>query len=306
VDKSLVQQLRNSWVAQPDKPEETPESTLRALYFAAVEMPLSVRKAMNMPLPDLDQAASKRLASLVELRCSGIPLAHITKRQQFMGIEMLAGPEALIPRMETELLGSETLSIVRSLQKAGRSVTIMDICTGAGNIVLGVMAHEPQCKAYGSDLSSEALELAKKNAEYLGLKEKVDFRKGNLFEPFDSEDFWGRADIISCNPPYISSNNVTKLDAEISQHEPHMAFDGGPYGINLLMRLIREAPRFLKPESYLCIEVGVGQGELVTRLLHKLNQYRKIRPVVDDANEVRVLVATNGQLVPTGKIVKTK
>jgi release factor glutamine methyltransferase len=292
VDRSLLERLRNSWVAQPDKPEETPESTLHALYFAAVETPLSVRKAMTVPLPDIDQAASKRLATLVELRCSGVPLAHLTKRQQFMSVEMLAGPEALIPRMETELLGYETLSIVRSLQKASSSPTIMDICTGAGNVVLGVLAHEPECNAYGSDLSPEALELAKKNADYLGLKEKVEFRQGNLFEPFNSEDFWGKVDVICCNPPYISSNKVPTLDPEISQHEPRMAFDGGPYGVNLLMRLIREAPRFLKPVSYLCIEVGVGQGEFATRLLNKSSNYGGIRPLVNERNEVRVLVAT--------------
>jgi release factor glutamine methyltransferase len=306
VDRSLLERLRNSWVAQPDKQEETPESTLHALYFAAVETPLSVRKAMTMPLPDLDHEASKKLATLVELRCSGIPLAHLTNRQQFMGIELLVGPEALIPRMETELLGYETLSIVRSLQKAGRSATIMDICTGAGNVVLGVMAHEPQCKAYGSDLSSEALELAKKNADNLGLKEKVDFRQGNLFEPFNSEDFWGKVDVVCCNPPYISSNKVATLDPEISQYEPQMAFDGGPYGVSLLMRIIREAPRFLKPESFLCIEVGVGQGEFVTRLLTNLNLYRNIRQVVNDDREVRVLVATCGQFISTEKMANVK
>jgi release factor glutamine methyltransferase len=291
LDSALLERLIYSWVVHFDKPEETPESTLRALYFAAKGEPVSVRKAIAAPLPELDQDASKKLATLVELRCLGIPLAHITKRQQFMGIEMLCGPESLIPRIETELLGYEVLSIVRSIQKADRSATIMDIGTGSGNIVLGVMAHEPKCKAYASDLSSDALELAKQNAEYLGLKKRVDFRTGNLFEPFNSEDFWGKVDVICCNPPYISSQKVTKLDPEISQYEPNMAFDGGPFGLSLLTRIIREAPKYLKTESFLCLEVGVGQGEFVARIIKNTDLYAEIRTLLNESSEVRVLVA---------------
>jgi release factor glutamine methyltransferase len=290
MDGIFLDQLRESWIAHPDKPEETPESTLRALYFAAIGTRLSARKAMTVPLPELNQEATKKLATLVEQRRAGIPLAHITNRQQFMGIEMLAGPEALIPRIETELLGYETLSIAKSLSNAGRSVTIIDVCTGSGNIVLGVMAHESRCRAFGSDLSSGAISIARNNAAYLGLHERVEFRTGNLFEPFYSDDFLGKVDIITCNPPYISSQKVSAL-YEISPHEPRLAFDGGSYGFTILARFIREAPKFLKPDSYVCLEVGLGQGAFVTRMLNNLNQYRNVRALVGDTNEVRVLVA---------------
>lgn len=287
----LIDQLRVSWKASPDKPDETPESTLRALYFAAAGSPLSVRRALTEPLPELDSKSLQKLKNLVEQRCKGIPLAHLTERQQFMGTEMLAGPEALIPRVETELLGYETLSIVKSLSGAGKAVTLIDVCTGSGNIALGVAVHAPQCQAFASDLSSEAIGLARKNAAFLGIEKRVQFKIGDLFEPFRSEEFLGKVDVISCNPPYISSTKVPSLHPEISLYEPHLAFDGGPYGFTILTRLIKEAPLFLKNNSFLCIEVGLGQGPFVARMLKKTPQYRSVREVVDSNSDVRVLVA---------------
>jgi release factor glutamine methyltransferase len=291
MENSLLNLLRDSWTANPDKPDETPESTLRALYFTAAGIPLSTRKALTTSLPELDQEGMKRLEALVEQRRTGIPLAHLTKRQQFMGIEMLAGPEALIPRMETELLGYETLSAVKSLCNSRGLITLIDLCTGSGNIVLGIIFQETLCTAFASDLSADAVSLARKNAAFLGLEHKVEFRTGDLFDPFSSEEFLGKIDIISCNPPYISSRKVPSLNPEISLYEPHVAFDGGSYGFTILTRLIREAPRFLKPNSPLCMEVGVGQGQFVTRMLKNSNQYRDIREIADSTGEVRVLVA---------------
>jgi release factor glutamine methyltransferase len=287
----FLEQIRKSWVTHPDKPEETPESTLRALYFAAIGEPVSVQKAKTLPLPDLNQEALKRLATLVEQRCSRIPLAYLTGRQSFMGIEMLAGPQALIPRSETQLLGYETLSIVRLLSSARKPVTLIDVCTGSGNIVLGVLAHEARCRAFGSDLSQTAISLACDNAEYIGVNNRVEFKTGDLFEPFDSDNFSEKADIISCNPPYISSLKVPTLYPEISRYEPRIAFDGGSFGLDILKRVINEAPKYMKPQSYLCLEVGIGQGNFVTRMLKNSNLYRKIRPVVDDTSNVRVIVA---------------
>jgi release factor glutamine methyltransferase len=287
----LIEQIRNSWVSQPDKPEETPESTLRALYFLAAGIRVSAVKAASMPLPQINQDEFKELVSLVEKRCSGIPLAHLTQRQNFMGMEMLAGPQALIPREETELLAYESLSITRSIVSAGRPVTLIDICTGSGNIVLGVASHEPQCRALGSDLSAEAIDLARQNAVFTGLDKQVEFRIGDLFEPFYTDEFLGKVDIITCNPPYISTKKVPVLSPEISGHEPHMAFDGGPYGLNILRRLINEAPQFLRTGSYLCLEVGLGQGEIVKRMLENSNQYNNIRSLVDSNSAVRAFVA---------------
>ena len=288
---SLLDRLSVSFAIQPDKPEETPETTMRALCFAAAGTPLSVRLASTKELPELAHEARSILTILVEKRLSGVPLAHITQRQHFMGVEMLAGPEALIPRVETEILGREALAIAKSLADERESVTVLDLCTGSGNIPLGIAANEPRSRIIGSDLSTEAIELARRNARYLGLEARVDFLRSDMFSSFESEEFYGNIDLLTCNPPYISSAKVGTMNVEISGHEPRLAFDGGALGVTILTKLIRGASRFLKPDSFLCFEVGLGQGNALARMLGNSKAYRNIRTLSDSAGHVRAIVA---------------
>ena len=286
-----MERLTASWVAKPDKPEETPETTLKALYFYAAGIPVSVQKASRETIPELDDNAQRRLKDLVEKRLSGLPLAHITGRQQFLGMELLAGPEALIPRIETEILARAALAIAKSLADERDTVTIMDVCTGSGNVALGIAANEFRSKVLGSDLSEEAIVLARRNAQHLDLGKRVEFRQSDLFTAFESEEYYRKMDLVTCNPPYIPSVKVGSMDSEISQREPRLAFDGGSLGITILTRLIREAPKYLKPNSYLCFEVGLGQGKAMEQRLKKENVYRNIQPYADRANQVRALSA---------------
>lgn len=288
---SLLQRLNASWVSQPDKPEETAESTLRALWSVAAGAPLSARKAATATLPDLDEEELRKLTDLVDQRLSGVPLAHITHRQHFMGLEFLAGPEALIPRAETEILARAALAKASILADARGSITILDICTGAGNVGLALTALEPRSRLFASDISSAAVELGQQNAVHLGLEGRTEFRQSDMFGAFQSEEFIGKIDLLTCNPPYISSAKVISMAPEISQNEPRLAFDGGALGVLILTRLIREAPKFLRPDSFLCFEVGVGQGKGVARMLGNAKVYRDIQQVVDEAGNVRALVA---------------
>jgi release factor glutamine methyltransferase len=291
LDTFLIEKLRASWKALPDKPEESPESTLRSLYFTAAGISLSHHNALITPLPELDPEAKRRLSFLVEQRCSGIPLAYITGKQWFMGIEMLASPAASIPRVETEILGYKTLAIIQALAIERGMLTIIDLCTGSGSLVLALVTQEPRLKGFGADLSLESIEFARKNATYLGLEFRVEFKQSDLFESFNSDEFFGKVDIITCNPPYIPSSKVKRLDSEIIQHEPLMAFDGGPFGLKIITRLIHDASRFLKPDSFICFEVGLGQGPLVARMLKNSNQYSEIIPLNDNAGNIRGFIA---------------
>lgn len=204
---------------------------------------------------------------------------------------MLAGPEALIPRLETEILGYEALAIAKSLAEERESVTVLDLCTGSGNIPLGIAANEPRARIIGADLSLEAVEFARKNARYIGLETRSDFRQSDMFNSFESDNFYGNIDLLTCNPPYISSAKVGTMNAEISEHEPRLAFDGGVLGITILTKLIRGATRFLKPDSFLCFEVGLGQGNAMARMLDNAKVYRNIRTLSDGAGHVRAIVA---------------
>ena len=208
-----------------------------------------------------------------------------------MDIELLAGPEALIARKETEILARNSLIKIKEMVQKRGGVNIIDLCTGSGNIALALAYHETRCKVYGADLSPDAIDLARRNAQYLELDDQVEFRVGDMFAPFDNEEFIGQADMVICNPPYIAFANVEKLPDEISSFEPHMAFDGGPYGVAILFRLIREAPRYLKPNSWLCFEVGLGQGNAIIPRLEKSGKYQAIHPFQDSNGNVRALLA---------------
>jgi release factor glutamine methyltransferase len=289
-EPSLLTRLKSIVTSSSDFSAETPEATLLALSFAAIGKQLSVEMASAVPLPKLDEKGKERLRALVDLRCSGIPHAHLTERQRFMGLEMLAGPQALVPRKETEILGYAALEIIRRLSQRGM-LKILDVCTGSGNIIVGLLAHEPNNAGFASDLSPGAIELAKKNVAFLGLEDKVKIRCGDLFEPFDSAEFFNQVDVITCNPPYISSSKVKSPASEIYRIEPALAFDGGPYGMTIISRLIREAPKFLRRESFLCFEIGLGQGLFVEQMLKKSNLYQTVQSLTDENGEVRCLIA---------------
>lgn len=323
--------LRSAMHTLPDKPEETPEATLRALWHLAnadahaapaeaTDQPtpqrLSAMAAQRLhdadaALPKLDASALARLDGLIAQRLSGIPLAHLTGRQAFMGLEMLAGPGALIPRRETELLAQAALVHLRALATAmpGHAPRVIDVCTGSGNLALAMALGEPTARVWGADLSPEAVALAEANTAHLGLSmgtqealgQRVQWRCGDLLAPFDAgeanaphgdaTDFLGRTDLLLCNPPYISSGKLDSMPAEIIQHEPTLAFDGGPFGIRILQRLMKDAPRFLRPGGWLGLEVGLGQGPAVQQWLARTGHFGAPQAVLDSHGQVRSLLA---------------
>jgi len=261
-----LEQLEQNWVALPDKPEETPAGTLAALRRIA----------------DGDDVL---LADLVARRIAGVPLAHLTGRQTFLGIEMLAGPEALIPRVETEILARGALNLVRGIVKAQGSARVLDVCCGSGNIALALAWHEPECEVAGADISEAAVELARRNATMLGLEGRVAFLTSDLFA-----SVIGAFELITCNPPYISSGRVDKMHREISAFEPRLAFDGGPFGIRILTRLIREAPAFLKPGGWLAFETGAGQGDPMVKMMRTSPAFVEVEPLTDQNGETRAVL----------------
>lgn len=286
--------------ALADKPEETPDTTVRALWHLAAGRALSAETAALLPLPPLGTAEAAELDRLLEARLGGTPLAYLTGRQRFFGLELVAGPEALIPRKETELLAAAALERVRGAVAARGEALVVDVCTGAGNVALALAANEPLARVYGADLSEAAIGLARRNAARLGLDDRTGFRAGDLLSPFDEPAFLGRVDVLTCNPPYISSAKVDALPAEIGRHEPRMAFDGGPFGVRVLERLLRDAPRFLGPSGSLVFEVGLGQGQALMRRLAGGSAFEDVEGRQDAAGQVRVVLAraTRGRATP--------
>ena len=293
-------QTFHDWLADavkflPDKPEETPETTLRALWHTAAGAPKSAQLAAQSKLPELNDEGLSTLTRLMQQRIVGAPLAHLSERQQFLGIEMLAGPEALVPRKETELLAQSAVELARNLADRRPEVRVVDVCTGSGNVALAIARRVPAARVCGSDLSPQAVALARRNSAHLGLADRVAFYEGDLLAPFESDDWIGQIDLLTCNPPYISSGKVPRLPAEIADHEPKLAFDGGPFGVSLLIRLVKEAPRFLRTGGWLAFEIGLGQGPALLKRLRASPTFHEISAVCDDTGDVRAIIARRSE-----------
>jgi len=288
--QKLLTKLESNWQGLPDKPDENPSSTLCALWKFVTHNDTSPIDN-PMQLPGLNPESDQLLNDLVDQRISGTPLAYIIGHQTYMGLDFLASPEAMIPRKETELLGQTALEMANQLVRERGSLQALDLCTGSGNVVLALAHYVKELQAAAVDISKDAVGLAERNAIHLGVEKRVTFFTGDFFDPFNRPEHEQSFDLITCNPPYIATANTGKMAAEISQFEPREAFDGGAFGVNLIIRLIREAPRFLKPASWLIFEVGLGQGNSLRRMLEKTSKYQKIESRTGETGQIRVLIA---------------
>jgi release factor glutamine methyltransferase len=287
----ISDELRDKIHFLEDKPEETVETTLRSLWLTAAGIPVSAETSLKLSIPALTEEQVEDLHQLINLRLKNIPLAHITKRQSFMGVEFLSDNRALIPRKETEILGKKALELANRLSGSRGKINVIDVCCGSGNLGLAVAHYNPDCTVYATDLSQEAVDLTQDNIGFLNLNQRVQVKQGDLLGAFETDVFYEKIDLIICNPPYILSSKVQKMDAEISSNEPVLAFDGGMLGIKIIQRLISEAYKFLNANGWLVFEVGAGQGDFILKLCEKSQSYRDIHSVSDHAGSIRVIAA---------------
>ncbi len=285
--RTLLDSLVSSWNGLPDKPDETPEFTLQAIW-----QHVSQADTYNIhSLPHLDDEQYELVLDMVHRRTQGTPLAYLLGHQDFLGIRFLCTPQAMIPRKETELLAQVCVETVRELVNETQQIKVIDLCTGCGNIALSMAYYEPACRVIGSDISPDAISLAQRNANHLHLADRVEFLVGDLFSPFSRQKDPLTVDLVTCNPPYVSTANLEKMAAEIQHHEPRHAFDGGHFGIQIMIRLLHETPSYLKHQGWLCFEVGLGQGQGMVNMLKRSRQYDDIQTFTDINGEIRVIKA---------------
>lgn len=215
-------------------------------------------------------------------RAAGEPLQQITGIQEFWSLEFRVDSRALIPRPETEHLVEAALERIPQ----GADTDILDLCTGSG-IVAAVLAKErPRAAVTATDISADALGLAAENLARLGLEDRVRLLRGDLFEPLGPprRDF----DLVTANPPYISQDELAGLAPEVRDHEPLLALDGGPDGLDLVRRIVDEAPAWLRPGGRLLMELGAGQWATVEKLAREGGGWGKPDWVKDLAGYRRV------------------
>ena len=207
----------------------------------------------------------------------------------FMGLDLLVAPGALIPRPETELLGREAVALVKA---AGPSPVVIDVCCGSGNLGCAIAVHVPTAKVFASDLTDGCFDLSKKNVQHLGLAERVRVFQGDLLAPIAAVIEPLSVDVIVCNPPYISTGRLAADRATLLENEPREAFDGGPYGLSILQRVIKDALALLKPKGHLLFEFGLGQEKQMAALFTRSKAYENVRFANNDSGAPRVVVAT--------------
>jgi release factor glutamine methyltransferase len=208
-------------------------------------------------------------------------------RQTFLGVELLCGPGALVPRPETELLGRTAIAKVKA---AGAAPRVIDVCCGAGNLGCAIASHVPEARVWMTDLTDGCVGWTRRNVEQLGLGDRVTVRQGDLFGGLAGEGLEGTIDVIVCNPPYISTGRLAADRASLLDHEPREAFDGGPYGLTIHQRVLKEAQPFLKPGGWLLFEIGEGQDRQITLLFQRARVYDEIGLAVNAAGTPRVAV----------------
>lgn len=228
----------------------------------------------------------KRCKQLAENRLTGTPLQYVLGSTCFYGYDFNTDTRALIPRFDTEIIVEHALKLIK--ERNLDNVRVLDLCTGSGCIAITVKKEMPSAVVVATDISAEALSLAKKNATSLGAE--VTFLTGNLFNALKDE---AKFDFIISNPPYIPTADLSKLDKEVVEYEPKLALDGGVDGLDFYKKIRESFGDYLTDDGIMLLEIGVNQAEAVMDIFKGFDCY-----AVEDYNNPpikRVIVVKNSQ-----------
>jgi release factor glutamine methyltransferase len=198
--------------------------------------------------------------AFVARRRIGEPLQYITGHQEFFKLDFEVTRDVLIPRPETELVVAVALDLWRDSAEA----FIADVGTGSGCIAISLLHELPHARALATDISPAALQVARKNAGRYGVFERLTLVQSDCFSEVDNQH---RFSLIVSNPPYIADHEIETLQLEVREHEPQAALRGGADGLDVIRRLLSQAPRFLRVGGNLVFEIGFGQKERVQELI---------------------------------------
>ncbi|MBQ7736980.1 MAG: peptide chain release factor N(5)-glutamine methyltransferase [Oscillospiraceae bacterium] len=231
--------------------------------------------------------AERRARDLLRRRLRGEPLAYIAGSWEFYGLKLLVNPSVLIPRMDTEVLVSTALELLRTDVPEPR---ILDLCCGSGCIGCA-LAHElPNARVYMADISPEALSVARKNVALHHLNSRCVCLDADALSPPPLR--MSNFDMIACNPPYISARELKKLDPSVSEWEPMLALDGGEDGLNFYRSVLEHWKSVLRDDGYIIFEVGEGQADSVRKLLAEAGFYN-LGCALDTIGVERVIYGKN-------------
>jgi release factor glutamine methyltransferase len=242
---------------------------------------------------ELDEKACEEYFQLVDIRAGGKPVQYIIGKQDFMGLTFKVNEHVLIPRQDTETLVEKALEEIKSCKVPISGLQVLDLCCGSGAIGISLAHHlkNLKIKITASDISPEALKVAKENARLNDVTGVIQFVESDLFAAFP-KNRKGKGkrlfDFIVSNPPYIPRDILPTLMREVRDHEPMLALDGGVDGIDFYIRILGEAHAYMKKEAFLFLEIGHDQSEIIIALTEAAGAYQPPQIIKDLAGQDRL------------------
>jgi release factor glutamine methyltransferase len=272
-------------------PAENPRLDAQILLCAVLERERSY--LYIYPDQELNAAQEARWQALLARREQGEPVAYLLGQKAFYGLDFAVDRRVLIPRPETELLVEAALGACRQRLDAGQVPVVADIGTGSGAIPISIAVHEPRLPyLYACDVSPDALEVARQNCQRHHVAGRVRLLQGDLLEALPEP-----VDLLLANLPYVGTDEQAALTPDVLDYEPHLALFSGPEGLDLLIRLLREAAQGnrLRPGAVLLLEIGYRQREPLTSLVSTLWREARVTCLRDYAGWDRILVIETGE-----------
>jgi release factor glutamine methyltransferase len=258
---TILQAIQRSASFLEDRHVESPRLQAEWMLARILAMP-RLQLYLNFEKP-LAEPALAALREMVVRRGKREPLQHILGSVSFCGIELAVGPQALIPRPETEILAEMAWTWLNRPSHVGRP-TVLDFGTGSGCLSVAIALKSTGAIVYALDTSRPALELARENARRHALNERINFLEDSGFSALPPEIAF---DLVVSNPPYIPRAEIDQLEPEVRDHDPRLALDGGEDGLDFYRLIAAEASSRLRAGGRLMLEIGDGQGPAIGEIL---------------------------------------
>lgn len=246
----------------------------------------------EMPLKIHDEELYRRL---LLRRTRGEPIAYITGHREFWSLDFYVTSEVLVPRPETELLVEATLELIKETASRDRSVEpgakfqILDLGTGSGAIGVSLARERGDVEVWATDLSPNALAVARANAKRHGVTERIRFDQGDIFEPIKDRRVFFHG--VVSNPPYVRRSEMEDLPRDVRDWEPKMALDGGADGLDFHRRIIEQGHLYLMDGGFMVLEIAPDMGQEVSHLFESVGRYSKCSIHLDLAGRNRLVSA---------------
>lgn len=275
---SGIQELKSAGISEH-------ELDARLLFEEAFKVDRSFL-ILNADTENTNADGYEKYKDYIEKRSKRVPLQHILGYQDFMGLRFLVDGRVLIPRQDTEILVEEALKELHD------GMSVLDICTGSGCILISLLNYSNDCSGIGIDISEDALEVAKTNANMLLTSQTqkdsdISFMKADVLSELPTELMEPKFDLVVSNPPYIESDVIEELEPEVKDFDPMLALDGGKDGLVFYRRLSEVLDKTLKKGGWFFFEIGYNQAEAVKELFS--DEYTDIEVIKDYAGLDRVI-----------------